>query len=324
MPDIIDTDNLFRKTSGKWPDILMQHGVSERAVSGKHGPCPMCGGEDRFRMISNEGNARWVCNQCGTGDGMDLLMATNNLSFIQAKELVDPIACTSKYAKPLGRVNSKEKRRMQRMNADTWKEANPRSTVLRAYMESRGIKHWEGADIRMHHSLMFYDDDRKPVKKMECMLARIATRDGKLACLHRTYLHLMEDGSYRTKKKMTKTGRDWKGGCVRLFPTKGSDTLIVAEGIETALSLRDIYSHKNGELIPCWAAISAGAMERMAVPESIKKVIIGCDNDANFTGQKAAYTLANRLAVQDKREVVVAVAPRVGTDWNDYQKGERS
>lgn len=34
---------------GRWPEILPALGVPAEALSRKHGPCPGCGGSDRFR-----------------------------------------------------------------------------------------------------------------------------------------------------------------------------------------------------------------------------------------------------------------------------------
>jgi putative DNA primase/helicase len=47
-------------------------------------------------------------------------------------------------------------------------------------------------------------------------------------------------------------------------------------------------------------------------------VVVFGDNDANFTGQDAAYTLAHRLARQGM-QVDVQIPPVVGTDWADAQ-----
>jgi len=47
-----------------------------------------------------------------------------------------------------------------------------------------------------------------------------------------------------------------------------------------------------------------------------KQIIIFSDNDNNYTGQKAAYLLANKLAVQGK-SVMVKMPDKQGTDFND-------
>jgi len=48
------------------------------------------------------------------------------------------------------------------------------------------------------------------------------------------------------------------------------------------------------------------------------QIIVAGDNDTNYTGQKAAYTLANELSVRRGLSVTVEIPPTVGQDWNDF------
>lgn len=51
-----------------------------------HGPCPFCGGKDRFRINPNkDGGGRWGCRQCGkNGDAIGFLMQYDGLDFAAA------------------------------------------------------------------------------------------------------------------------------------------------------------------------------------------------------------------------------------------------
>ena len=40
------------RARGRWQGILPAIGVSSQYLTGKHGPCPMCGGKDRFRWTT--------------------------------------------------------------------------------------------------------------------------------------------------------------------------------------------------------------------------------------------------------------------------------
>lgn len=310
--------DVMRLAAGKWPSILMHFGVEERFLGGKHGPCPLCGGKDRFRFIDKVGDGWWMCNQCGSGDGMDLLMAVTRMDFKQAANELRPVVGGCHYTKPNVITADVRKKRLE-SNVELWKGGIKGGVILDEYMKFRGLTpdEWIDADLKVNMDTPYYDEDGNYKGKFPAMLARVSTRDGKLALIHRTYLHQDREKNFHSKKKMTPSARDWKGGCIRLFPTKGQDTLIVAEGIETALSVRALIYRRGGRLYPCWAAVSANAMEKIAIPEHIKRVIIAADNDASFTGQKAAYVLANRLTVHDKRKVQVNVAKRVDTDFND-------
>ena len=56
-------------TNGRWPDLLMQlAGLTPDQLTDKHQPCPLCGGEDRYRFDDLNGTGSWYCNQCGGKD----------------------------------------------------------------------------------------------------------------------------------------------------------------------------------------------------------------------------------------------------------------
>ena len=59
---------------GQWLGILSAIGLPARSLVNKHGPCPMCGGKDRFRFDDKNGRGTWICSQCGAGDGVTLVM----------------------------------------------------------------------------------------------------------------------------------------------------------------------------------------------------------------------------------------------------------
>lgn len=253
---------------------------------------------------------------------MDLLMAFRGCDFHKAANDIRPIVGGCMYAEPPKAITKDERRRRVTKNVNLWKQAFADHTILIEYLSHRGIREetFRGADLKLHPRLEYYDDEGKQKGTFPAMLARVATRDNKLAAIHRTYLYERNQGDVVTSKKITVTSRDWKGGAIKLFSVKDQDTLIIAEGIETALSMRQMYFDKHGKWVPCWAAVNANAMERVAIPEHITEVIIGADNDSSFTGQKAAFTLANRLRVHDKRNVTVAIPDEVDTDWNDKLK----
>ena len=56
----------------------------------RHGPCPKCGGKDRWRVFNDfaeTGGA--ICNQCGTfADGIALIQWSLNIGFIEALQKI--------------------------------------------------------------------------------------------------------------------------------------------------------------------------------------------------------------------------------------------
>jgi putative DNA primase/helicase len=84
-------------TNGRWPDLLMQlAGLTPDQLTDTHQPCPLCGGEDRYRFDDLNGTGSWYCNQCGGkdhtgggGNGMDMLMRRTGLTYPEACKRIE-------------------------------------------------------------------------------------------------------------------------------------------------------------------------------------------------------------------------------------------
>ena len=84
-------------TNGRWPDLLMQlAGLTPDQLTDTHQPCPLCGGEDRYRFDDKDGTGSWYCNQCGGkdhtgggGNGMDMLMRRTGLTYPEACKRIE-------------------------------------------------------------------------------------------------------------------------------------------------------------------------------------------------------------------------------------------
>ena len=69
------------------------------------GPCPFCGGRDRFNVKTTEGGDLWVCRQCGDGkyhDVIDFLMRRDGRTFaeIVGNSAAAPMTTTRPTATP--------------------------------------------------------------------------------------------------------------------------------------------------------------------------------------------------------------------------------
>ena len=62
--------------AGRWPSVLAGLHINVPDSPRRHGPCPSCGGSDRFRF-DDGGRGSFICNQCGAGDGLDLIRKVN-------------------------------------------------------------------------------------------------------------------------------------------------------------------------------------------------------------------------------------------------------
>jgi Zinc-binding domain of primase-helicase len=75
---LYDVAALKNRARGGWVNLLSRFGVDAALLTNRHGPCPGCGGKDRFRFDDQEGNGTFICSQGGAGnlagDGLALLM----------------------------------------------------------------------------------------------------------------------------------------------------------------------------------------------------------------------------------------------------------
>jgi putative DNA primase/helicase len=295
---------------GKWPGILKALGFEDKYLKNAHGPCPICGGKDRYRFDDKDGRGTYFCSTCGAGDGVKLVMLFKNLDFRNAAMQIEQAAGFVKSSRYEEKKSDEYlKSRLRRL----WVESRPvmHGDEVTEYLEGRGIRlSYIPPSLRCHPELMYYrEGDEKAIAEgsFAAMLAIITTPDGAGATIHRTWI---KDGKKApvAKPKKIAQGLPIKGGAIRLSPE--SEVLGVAEGVETALAATQLFG------IPTWACVSANGLESWIPPEVTKRVVIFADNDANFVGQAAAYKLAQRLAMSGL-DVQVNIPGSVGEDWCD-------
>jgi hypothetical protein len=76
---------------GRWPEILATLGIPAESLTGRHGPCPGCGGTDRFRFDDRDGRGSWICGGGGNlraGDGFSLLSHVCGMNDVQSIKVV--------------------------------------------------------------------------------------------------------------------------------------------------------------------------------------------------------------------------------------------
>jgi putative DNA primase/helicase len=301
------------RARGRWREILLTHGIEERYLGRRHGPCPLCSTDskgDRFRFTDRFGNGEYICspggNGCGTGDGFRLLMQYHNWDF---KTALDKVAECVGSAAPLaykpggGRSNSaKEKTTLQTI----WDESKPltRGDPASRYLENRGfVLASHPKCLRYHPALDYREDDGNGkshlLGKHPGLVARVEDVDGtKPLGLHRTYL--TANGTKADVREPKKSLGKIAGGVIRLFPVDRE--LGVAEGIETALGASLLFD------LPVWPTLSSGNMEKLDLPDAVQKLHIFADADQGFAGFKAAATLASRAANGHLRRIKREVA----------------
>jgi putative DNA primase/helicase len=293
---------------GRWTSILPELGVPSHFLTGKHGPCPCCGGTDRFRFTDLNGNGSYYCNGCGPGDGLDLVMKVRKIPFAEAKRLVAEQLPQSRVAVR----KATDKRPFDVTRIWSASHAIMAHDPVGKYLASRGLVPAQyPTQLRYHPRARYVDDDTKQASFHPAMVANFVSPDGLRSTVHYTYLTDTGRKADLAKVKKLAPAPIPKGGAVRL--DYSAETMGIAEGIETALAAAAMFD------MPVWSALSAPALISWEPPAKARQIIIYADNDGNYTGQAAAYALAHRLRLTGL-DVLVKVPDGVDADWADVWK----
>lgn len=185
-----------------------------------------------------------------------------------------------------------------------WHDARPiGGTPAAVYLASRGVA-YQGKALRWHPSCPFGKGVR-----YGCMIAlvrNIITNEPQ--AIHRTALDA--DGHKIDRKAFGPVG----GGAVKLTDDADvSRVIAIGEGIETALSIRELPDLSN---LPIWSVLSANGISTFPALPGIESVWIAADNDLSGTGQNAARVAGERLHAAGI-EVIILASTQAGADLND-------
>lgn len=309
-------------------------GVDEKNLTKTHGPCPACGGKDRFRFDDKDGRGTFYCNQCGAGDGFRLVELVHGWTAKQSLQAVasalgtmakaghiPSIASQRKVSPELQESKDKVIEKLKRIwhESVTVKPGNPGWIYL---TQTRSIPLASiPQTVRYHGALAYWETgkDGKPRNrgKHPALVFTVHSSEGNPVGLR--FIYLTPTGhklpNLEPKKLRVIEPGAAAGGAIRFG--EPNDTLAVSEGLETGLA---IQAAKN---IPVWAAGSAVLMEKLIVPAHVKTVLIFADNDLNNCGQSAANALAFRLRSENKA-VGIYIPEEPGADWLDILFGDNS
>ena len=298
--------SIIESARGRWHEILPIFGIDSKFLRKKHGPCPCCGGKDRFIYDNKEGRGTYHCNQCGAGSGFQLLMLVRGWSMSEACKEVGRIVETVERKLSTEPERTDEAKR-QAMN-DAWMGAHPvrEGDPVYTYLNKRIGPVAASNALRTHAKLMHFEE----LKTFPAMLAKVSDPANKPVSIHRTYLTEAGEKAACKPNKMLMAGHIPDGSAIRLLPY--ADVLGITEGIETALSCYELFG------VPCWSAISASMLVKWKPPQGLRTIVIFGDNDHNFAGQLASYRLAWQIRRDDPDVKIVVAFPYIGgADWND-------
>jgi hypothetical protein len=178
-------------------------------------------------------------------------------------------------------------------------------TLADRYLRNRAIRATLAPSLRFNGKAWH----REAARSLPAMVAAV-THEGAPAAeplaVHVTYLR--EPGAKATVYPDKRMHGPVKGGAVRL--SEGPGPLVVAEGLETALSLLDALAAHRPRV---WAALSANGMKGLTLPAEPGELVAAPDPDR--TGWDAAEALATRARAAGWRARILP-PPGDGGDWN--------
>jgi phage/plasmid primase-like uncharacterized protein len=311
--------------------VLCDRQIKLRGRNGKlAGPCPCCGGYDRFAVNFNKGFGVFHCRGCGGkgGDAISLIQFLDGCDFLAAVEALagPPPDCKGETDEQRGErerraVERRERIARERIEREAreaaelretlrycdvlWREAVPLPPQAIAYFVARMIDinaMPDQAGLRFHAQCPF-DGEIKP-----CIVARFTDP-----------LTNEPRGIWRrpiTGEKPKSIG-PVSGHVIRLWPDEYVERgLVIGEGVETVLAAAREITHRATQLAPAWACGCADTLKNFPVLPGIEFLTILADNDAKGAGQGAAHVCAERWA-DAGREVEVLTPDAIGSDFND-------
>jgi hypothetical protein len=290
-----DARDLTQALGGKW---YRRYGAA---------PCPVCQPErnkgQNALTLADGRNGRLVldCKKSGCAF-LDVLAAAG----VRSGDYIPPDAATLAQREAEQRAEAAKRAAQAKQ---VWDEAQPiAGTIAETYLRGRGITCDLGQVLRFHGSCWH----GPTAKRYPALVA--AVQGASLPAVHRTYLCV--DGSSKADIDPAKMMLGaTTGGAVRI--TEGQEPLVVAEGIETALSLASGLLRTPATV---WAALSTSGIRGLRLPDRPGRLTIAPDGDT--AGREAANALA-AWAHALGWQVSLLPAPD-GRDWNDIlmMKGE--
>lgn len=241
----IEAGKLKQQLAGRGAEALQHIGIAAEFLTGKNGPCPKCGGKDRFRY--DRAKEFCFCNQCHrTGNG-DIIA---NAKWFTGQSFLDTLDTLADFAGMASPV------------AATKPTSKPRKTYPNVTQAAQAANH-EGLPIETQHEYLSRAGD------LLAIVLRL--RDGK--------------GEKTFRPIMQRPDGQWIAGTIEgprplygLNTLDDAETVFIVEGEKTADALRSL-----GIVVVTWMSGAASWRKAdwspLANSPTVKQIALLPDND---------------------------------------------
>lgn len=306
--------------AGRWPDVLSLAGITVPQSPRQHSSCPACGGSDRFRF-DDGGRGSHFCNQCGAGDGLDLVAKVNRCDTTEAARIVaDAIGIDYRTAEIDHKAASqrrelmeaeRQQREQERQQQAVTAATERRETFTAKYQALVAQAKPEESKYLIAKGLNGFTF---PVMSDGALLLALSGISGTV-----TAAQTITPAGV----KMLVAGSAKRGAYHVVNIQEKPQSIILAEGLATALT-----AHLMRPDAMIVAAIDAGNLlpvaQVMRQQHPQAKIIIAADNDHHGGGTETGATNTGKIAAENAALSVAGWVSMPPTDhkadWNDYHQ----
>ncbi|HFL1443963.1 TPA: DUF927 domain-containing protein [Enterobacter kobei] len=301
--------------AGNWPYVLAGLSIDVPDSSRRHAPCPACGGTDRFRFDDN-GRGSFICNQCGAGDGLDLIKKVNNCDTTEAAQLAadvlgidyraaqtDPAIASQRREQLEADLQQREQERQQQAAEDAEQR---RATFARLYAGIRQSVMQGESEYLQSKGLTGFN---YPVMPDGSLLLDLVDESGAVAAAQT----ITPQGEKRLLKGSAK-----RGAYHAVNAPEAPQSVAIAEGLATALTChlicRDaltVTAIDAGNLLP------VAEVMRRKYPQA--QIIIAADNDHHEGQANTGKDAAEKAALSVAGWISLPPTDHKA-DWDDYRQ----
>lgn len=322
--------------SGRWDFVFNVLGANINFNPRVHTLCPKHGGTDGFRVFKDfQQTGGVVCNTCGSyPNGFKalcwLLSIDFNTCVRQVVDLLDPLPNKDRVGVrrkiiPLTKEEVKKvEKKVECRKASQWLFDQSKALngwIAEGYLRERGIPLcFLDFSLRFNNETLVRDKNGELVK-IPAIISAVRDTEMNLVTVHKTFLDRYRKSDKVPNPKLIAPldeGVSIKGCAIyprNISPT--DDTILVAEGIETALS---VYWQYKGTFTA--ALISSTIMPDYIPPKNIKKVVVFADKDRTGLGEEKALKLCDNLRKLGYKTAIALPKEDIpegkkSIDWND-------